>query len=144
MKRWLCVLVMVMLLPVAGVAEESTGMTAEDVVARMGIGWNLGNTFDATGGNTSDVYSQEKSMGNPKVTAELIRKVKAAGFTTIRIPVTWYRGRSRLRKWDDVTVGRGSGACTEKFGAVLQKQPGGDVHPAVESGLIAGIIVKLQ
>lgn len=90
MKRWLCVLVTVMLLPMVGVAEELTGMTVEDVVARMGIGWNLGNTFDATGGNTSDVYSQEKSMGNPKVTAELIRKVKAAGFTTIRIPVTWY------------------------------------------------------
>lgn len=67
------------------------GMDAMEITTKMGKGWNLGNTFDATGGNRSDVYSQEQSWGNPKVTKELIDGVKAAGFDTIRIPVTWYR-----------------------------------------------------
>lgn len=68
---------------------ELTGKTPAEITAMMGKGWNLGNTFDATGGNISDPLSQETSWGNPVVTKELIDGVKAAGFTTIRIPVTW-------------------------------------------------------
>lgn len=94
MKKMLCTLLAAMLLlsalPLSASAQELTGMTANEIVAQMGLGWNLGNTFDAHHGNTRDVYSQEQSWGNPKVTPELIRKVKEAGFTTIRIPVTWY------------------------------------------------------
>lgn len=92
MKRMLCALLaaMLMLCALPASAEELTGLTANEIVARMGLGWNLGNTFDAHHGNTWDVYSQEQSWGNPKVTAELIHKVKEAGFKTIRIPVTWY------------------------------------------------------
>ncbi len=71
--------------------EVLTGLSSTEIVSQMGIGWNLGNTFDATGGNKSDIYSQEKSWGNPQVTQELITAVKAAGFDTIRIPVTWYK-----------------------------------------------------
>ena len=66
--------------------EVLTGLSSTEIVSQMGIGWNLGNTFDATGGNKSDIYSQEKSWGNPQVTQELITAVKAAGFDTIRIP----------------------------------------------------------
>lgn len=76
-------------------AEELTGMTAAEIVAQMGIGWNLGNTFDATGGSTANVYSQEQSWGNPKVDTAQIKRVKEAGFNTIRIPVTWYRQLSK-------------------------------------------------
>ncbi len=72
-------------------AEELTGYSAEEIVEQMGVGWNLGNSFDATGGNAQDVYSQEQSWGNPIVTKELIDAVKEAGFNTLRIPVTWYR-----------------------------------------------------
>ena len=89
-----CLLAMVFLLaamPVCTSEQKLTGLTAAEIVARMGLGWNLGNTFDAHHGNTRDVYSQEQSWGNPKVTPELINKVKEAGFKTIRIPVTWYR-----------------------------------------------------
>ncbi len=71
-------------------STELTGKTAEEITADMGFGWNLGNTFDATGGNSSDIYSQEQSWGNPIVTKTLIEAVSNAGFTTIRIPVTWY------------------------------------------------------
>lgn len=78
-----------------GVTAEAaialTGKTAAQITKSMGFGWNLGNTFDATGGNSSDIYSQEQSWGNPIVTKKLIKAVKDAGFSTIRIPVTWYK-----------------------------------------------------
>lgn len=79
------------LFPAVSKAEEEklTGKTAMEITQMMGKGWNLGNTFDATGGKRDDAYSQEISWGNPKVTKELIDGVKSAGFTTIRIPVTW-------------------------------------------------------
>ncbi|MCK2244613.1 MULTISPECIES: cellulase family glycosylhydrolase [unclassified Crossiella] len=51
-------------------------------VAAMQPGWNLGNTLDSTGGD-------ETSWGNPRVTESLLRNVKAQGFKSIRIPVTW-------------------------------------------------------
>ena len=78
--------------PMYANAEEVklTGKTAMEITRMMDKGWNLGNTFDANGGNKNDVYSQEQSWGNPIVTKELIDGVKAAGFNTIRIPVTWY------------------------------------------------------
>ncbi|MCQ2538940.1 MAG: glycoside hydrolase family 5 protein [Acetatifactor sp.] len=81
--------------------EKLTGKTAMEITQMMGKGWNLGNTFDANGGNRSDVYSQETSWGNPKVTKELIDGVKAAGFDTIRIPVTWYK---HIEKGDDYKI----------------------------------------
>ena len=49
-------------------AGSLSGKTSVEIVSQMGMGWNLGNTFDATGGNTNDIYSQETSWGNPKVT----------------------------------------------------------------------------
>jgi endoglucanase len=63
-------------------------LTASETAARMGIGWNLGNSFDAIGDETAGINS-ETYWGNPLVTKELIRVVKAAGFSTIRVPVTW-------------------------------------------------------
>ncbi|MFC3897921.1 cellulase family glycosylhydrolase [Lentzea rhizosphaerae] len=51
-------------------------------VAAMQPGWNLGNTLDSTG-------SDETSWGNPRVTEALLDNVKAQGFKSIRIPVTW-------------------------------------------------------
>ena len=99
MKKIMCCLLAMMLLlsvmPACASEQKLTGLTAAEIVAQMGLGWNLGNTFDAHHGNTRDVYSQEQSWGNPKVTPEMIRKVKEAGFKTIRIPVTWYRQLSK-------------------------------------------------
>jgi endoglucanase len=51
-------------------------------VAAMQPGWNLGNTLDSTGGD-------ETSWGNPRVTEALLDNVKAQGFKSIRVPVTW-------------------------------------------------------
>jgi endoglucanase len=57
-----------------------------DLVKEIMIGWNLGNTLDATGGE--GVFT-EMSWGNPKTTKNMIDLVKEAGFNTIRIPITW-------------------------------------------------------
>ena len=76
--------------PAKADTEKLTGRSAAEITDRMGLGWNLGNTLDATGGNRDDALSQEVSWGNPVVTKELIQGVKAEGFNTIRIPTTWY------------------------------------------------------
>jgi len=85
-------IMLIQIVPVSANAEEGTlsGKTATEITAMMGKGWNLGNTLDAQGGNKTDIYTHETAWGNPKVTKELIAGVKAAGFTTIRIPTTWY------------------------------------------------------
>lgn len=57
-----------------------------DMVADMRIGWNLGNTLDATGGSG---LTSETSWGNPKTTKEMIDAIVDAGFNVIRIPITW-------------------------------------------------------
>lgn len=57
-----------------------------DLVADMKIGWNLGNTLDATGGMG---IMSETAWGNPKTKQEMIDKILDAGFNVIRIPVTW-------------------------------------------------------
>jgi len=60
-------------------------------IRSMKLGWNLGNTLDAyNDGNLSDDLSTETYWGNPKTTKELIRGVHAAGFETIRIPISWH------------------------------------------------------
>lgn len=59
---------------------------------QMGLGWNLGNQLDAYEEDPKDkdyLMPSETVWGNPKVTQQAIQKVKDAGFTTIRIPVTW-------------------------------------------------------
>lgn len=61
-------------------------ISSAELVADMKIGWNLGNTLDATGGTG---LSSEWSWGNPKTTQEMIDAVLAQGFNVIRIPVTW-------------------------------------------------------
>ena len=52
---------------------------------KIGLGWNLGNQLDANQGGTPG----ETLWGNAVVTQATIDSVKAAGFSTIRIPVTW-------------------------------------------------------
>jgi endoglucanase len=68
------------------IAPDSTDMISSTVSSltfslEMIPGWNLGNSLEATGGETS--------WGNPLVTQQLIDSVKAAGFKAIRIPVAW-------------------------------------------------------
>lgn len=65
------------------IAADATGMSSNAVTLaeKMKIGWNLGNTLEAIGGETA--------WGNPKTTKALIDLVKANGFNAIRIPCSW-------------------------------------------------------
>ena len=59
-----------------------------DAVARareLGLGWNMGNQLDAINNGVSN----ETCWGNPEATQATFDGVKAAGFTSVRIPVTW-------------------------------------------------------
>ena len=68
-------------------AATITGKTSKQITAEIGTGWNLGNSLDATGGGNS--VNSETSWGNPKTTKAMIDAVKAQGFNTVRIPVSW-------------------------------------------------------
>ena len=65
------------------IAPDNTGMAddAMTIASKMYLGWNLGNTLEATGGETA--------WGNPKASNDLIVAVKNAGFNAIRIPCSW-------------------------------------------------------
>ncbi len=62
---------------------DASGMASNAITLaqQMQIGWNIGNTLEAIGGETA--------WGNPKVTEELIQLVKNSGFDAIRIPCSW-------------------------------------------------------
>jgi endoglucanase len=64
-------------------AADNSGMasSATELAAKIKLGWNIGNTMEATGSETA--------WGNPKVTKALIDLVKANGFNAIRIPCSW-------------------------------------------------------
>lgn len=62
----------------------TTGMrslTSLQLSQLMGAGWNLGNALESIGGETA--------WGNPATSQALLTAVKAAGFKTVRIPVSW-------------------------------------------------------
>jgi len=70
-----------------GVSQESKTPQEEAIAyaLSMGMGWNLGNNLDAHVNGVSD----ETSWGNPAATQKTFDAVKKAGFSTVRIPVTW-------------------------------------------------------
>lgn len=70
----------------SGKGDKASASSAKEFVSNIKIGWNLGNSLDASGGY--DV-SSETAWGNVKTTKKLITEVKKAGFNTVRIPVTW-------------------------------------------------------
>lgn len=66
-------------------------LTTFQLIDEMGIGINLGNTFEACGDwiNPSRIENYETAWGSPVVTKELIEGYALAGFSSIRIPVHW-------------------------------------------------------
>lgn len=65
------------------IPADATGMssTTVELAAKINLGWNIGNTFEAPGGETG--------WGNPIVTEDYIKFVKQQGFNAIRIPSAW-------------------------------------------------------
>ena len=66
---------------------EMRDITAAEIVAEMNIGWNLGNTFDATGNGNA-----ETAWVNILTTKAMIDKIADAGFNILRLPITWTTG----------------------------------------------------
>ncbi|MCQ2590729.1 MAG: glycoside hydrolase family 5 protein [Treponema sp.] len=56
------------------------------LIKDMKMGWNLGNTMDATNGTS---LNSEVSWGMPKTTKAMIDGLAKSGIKTIRIPVSW-------------------------------------------------------
>ncbi|MCD7883885.1 MAG: cellulase family glycosylhydrolase [Lachnospiraceae bacterium] len=74
---------------VHGLAAASShpmrSLSAEEIVAEMGTGWNLGNTMDGHTGFTPG----ETIWQSVVTTKELITAIHDMGFNTVRVPVTW-------------------------------------------------------
>ncbi len=68
---------------------ENEGMA---FVRNLKLGWNLGNTFDASDCGLSEEreLDYEKAWCGKITTIENIAAIKGAGFQTIRIPVSWH------------------------------------------------------
>ncbi len=65
----------------AGSVSAATLPTAKEVQAKMGMGFNIGNSME--------VPNNPTLWGNPFPTQALLDSVKAAGFNTVRIPCAW-------------------------------------------------------
>src|SRR5574344_2771550 len=66
--------------------------TAAEIVKDMGIGINLGNTFDScncTWITDGKVSSYETAWGSCIITEDIIKGYAAEGFRSVRIPVAW-------------------------------------------------------
>ncbi len=70
---------------------DMRNITTAQVVREMGIGINLGNTFESCGTwiNKSSVTNFETAWGSPKITKAMIQGMAAEGFGVLRIPVAW-------------------------------------------------------
>ena len=64
---------------------DKSGMEsdAKTLMKKMTLGINLGNTLEATGGETS--------WGAPRTTETIIRYIKDLGFNAVRIPCSWHQ-----------------------------------------------------
>ena len=62
-----------------------------DIVRKMGIGYNLANTFDSFSFFTDLITPDEQIElnGNIAPNKDMIKRLKKYGFKTIRFPVTW-------------------------------------------------------
>lgn len=70
--------------------------SAKQTVYDMRLGWNLGNTLDATNGNG---LSSETSWGQPETEEIMIEELANSKIKTIRIPVSWSK-----HLMDDYTI----------------------------------------
>lgn len=74
-------------------------MSTMDIVKDMGLGINLGNTFESCGDwiqqwgsggfSGTDPRAYETAWGSPVITKNMIHGYAEAGFRSVRIPVAW-------------------------------------------------------
>lgn len=104
MQLLLCALALIAVLATAQAAGETVAVGPLELAAkplpdneamaflrRMGVGWNLGNTFDAwRDDGVGDEMDIEKFWCGVLTTEDMIEAVHAAGFSTLRLPVSWH------------------------------------------------------
>lgn len=78
----------------SGNNNEMRDISTMEIVQDMGIGINLGNTFESSGDwiaqwGDGTPNSYETAWGSPTVTKELIQGYANAGFGVVRVPVAW-------------------------------------------------------
>lgn len=116
MKRWLCMLLSLLMLPVLPAVAEGgddgvmrQGISSLELTRLMGNGTNLGNTFEACDNAEGYVEGKlpteyETMWSAPVTTQEMLTAMKAAGFDTIRIPVAWITNATTLATTGDCTI----------------------------------------
>ena len=84
--------------------SKTRDMTTMEITRDMGIGLNLGNTFESCedwiwqwGDHT--VKSYETAWGSPVIEKEMIEGIKKEGFGVMRLPVHWFNMMA-----DDYTI----------------------------------------
>ncbi len=91
------------------------------ITAAMGMGWNLGNQLEAS----SNKVPNETTWGNPTITEDLIKAVKAQGFNTIRIPVSYL---SKIGEAPDYTI---DSAWLDRVQEVVDYVVGNDMYAVI-------------
>jgi len=100
-----------------GETDTAQNSSTAEQIKKMGLGINLGNTFEATGlaqfppndlKNTDSwingtLEAHETAWGSPVITKQIIQGYKNAGFSTLRIPVAW----SNLMNMSNYTINPG-------------------------------------
>lgn len=74
-----------------------TDLSAAEITDAMGAGWNVGNQLEASSNGTPS----ETAWQNTTITKELIDTVKAQGFNSVRIPVSYL---SKIGEGPDYTI----------------------------------------
>lgn len=87
-----------------GIPGGQVPQEVRTIADRLGLGWNLGNSLDAHVNGVSD----ETAWNNAPASQALFDRVAAAGFTSVRIPVTWmgHIGDAPDYKIDDAWMDR--------------------------------------
>ncbi len=72
--------------------KEEKASKAVQISDCMGLGFNLGNTFDSVVRPGSEIsgLDVETAWKNPKTTREMITAIRKGGFKTMRLPVSWH------------------------------------------------------
>lgn len=95
MKR-LIIILATTLITMGTMAQEGFTHSATELAKMMGVGFNLGNTFEA--GNNANNFTNKGGLGaetswqGTATTPEVINYIKSQGFSSIRIPCAWVMG----------------------------------------------------
>ena len=89
-----------------GLAKKfDSSVSSVNAAFTLATGWNLGNTLDAFVDGHAGLET-ETSWGMPKTTKEMIDEIKKAGFSTIRLPVSWHNHVDSNYKIDEKWMAR--------------------------------------